>query len=112
MQVSKVTLEICFLDLRLSDGFTTQNIIVIVIPSDLDSILLILLLQPSLERCEVFSESIGVHSWFSCHYSHGFLPGLGASKLQHFLEFVAGLVGAIEVALMQRLVGVSFHIFA
>ena len=78
----------------------THEVRVRLSPAHSDSVPLVLLLQPELQRLEILSDGLSAHLPLSRHLLHGVSPRSGGSQLQHLLQLVPGLDRPVEVAEM------------
>src|SRR6185436_7098890 len=62
----------------------------------------VLLIEPRLERREVFGHRTGVHLALASQRLERVGPGLGCAHFQHGLELRAGLLAAVNRAAMER----------
>src|SRR5438132_6123578 len=63
---------------------------------------LVLLLQPSLQRLEIFQQRAAVHLALAGHGLKRVRPRLAGAKREHPPQALAGLPAAVERALVQR----------
>src|SRR5436190_22060557 len=63
---------------------------------------LVLLLQPLLQRLEVLEQRAPVHLALPGHHLQRIRPRLAGAQRHHLLQALAGLLAAVERALVQR----------